>query len=821
MDAVTPISYRERCSLFLLSAATLIFEINLTRLFSVAQFYHFAFLVVSLALLGFGAAGSYLASCDRPRRTPLGQALGWLSLLAGLSMLGAYLLVNWLPFDSFSIAWDTRQVALLALNCLALSVPFFFSGLAVGLLLSADPGQADRTYAANLTGSACGCAIALLAPAYVGGVGVVVLSSAAAALAGLLSSSRLYPQKWFIRLGALALLIFAVIDLGLRLGGGTPLPWLALRLSPYKSLSYAMQYPGAELIWQRWNSFSRLDVVRSPGIRSYPGLSYRYQQALPAEDGLLVDGDELSPLLRPGYSTEFFRYLPGAIAYQLRPGRRALILGPRGGLDVLTALELGAGQVVAVEANPLILQAAGSLYRHPRLSVYAEAERSYLRRTNERFDVIALSLTGAYHPVRSGAYSLAEDYRYTVEAFEAAYSRLDNNGLLVATRWLQTPPSEELRLFALAVTALENLEADPGQQIVALRGYNTATLLVRIGRFETGELQAIRAFASQRAFDLIYAPDIQPGETNRYNRLPEPVYYQRFMQLLNTAPRSEFYHAYAYEVSPPTDDRPFFGHYFKWSQAGQVWAELGKTWQPFGGAGYFVILALLALASLLAGVLILLPAAAARLPGAKPSAQARRRLSGVDSLRLAYFGIIGLAYLLVEIPLLQRFILFLGHPAYAMAAILFTLLLFSGLGSLASRRAALPACLAALVILLLILPGLLAPMFQLALGWEMPYRLGLTTLLLAPLGFLMGIAFPGGISRLLAPGEKSWLVPWAWAVNGAASVIASVLAALLALSFGFSWVLRLGALLYAAACVVMILASRLKNAGPGQPGISG
>jgi hypothetical protein len=821
VDVFKPISPRERASLFLLSAATLIFEINLTRLFSVAQFYHFAFLVVSLALLGFGAAGSYLASFDRPRRSPPGQALGWLSLATGLSMLAAYLLVNRLPFDSFSIAWDPRQVALLALNCLALSAPFFFSGLAVGLLLSADPGGAGRTYAANLTGSACGCAIALVAPAYLGGEGVVVLSSGAAALAGLIGQVSLPPRKWFIRLGALALLAFVLLDLGLRLAGNTPFSWLKLRLSPYKSLSYALQYPGAELVWQRWNAISRLDLVRSPGIRSYPGLSYRYQQALPAEDGLLVDGDELSPVLRPGYSTDFFRYFPQAIAYELRPEGRALVLGPRGGLDALAALALGAGQVEAVEANPLILEAAASVYSDPRLSVNAEAERSYLRRSDELFDVIVLSLASSYHPVRSGAYSLAEDYRYTLEAFQDAYTRLEADGLLVVTRWLQTPPSEELRLFALAVTTLESLEVDPRQQIVALRGYNTATLLIRKGPFESGELRAIRAFANERAFDLIYTPDIRPDETNRYNRLPEPVYYQSFMELLDARPRSEFYAAYPYEVSPPTDDRPFFGHYFKWSQVGQVWAELGKTWQPFGGAGYFVILALLALTSLLAGVLILLPAAAVRLPGVNRSAQAPGRLSSGDGLRLTYFGLIGLAFLLVEIPLLQRFILFLGHPAYAMATILFALLLFSGLGSLASQRVVLRVSLAALVILLVILPALLPLIFELALGWVMPYRLGLTALLLAPVGFLMGTAFPGGIGRLLAPGEKARLVPWAWAVNGAASVIASVLAALLALSFGFSWVLRLGAFLYAAAWGVVIITTRAKTGASDPPARSG
>jgi hypothetical protein len=230
---------------------------------------------------------------------------------------------------------------------------------------------------------------------------------------------------------------------------------------------------------------------------------------------------------------------------------------------------------------------------------------------------------------------------------------------------------------------------------------------------------------------------------------------------------------------------------------------LGKTWQPFGGAGYFVVLALLGVASVLAAALILLPAVASGKAGLSSSTMAPPQISGSDGLALLYFGLIGLAFLLVEIPLLQRFILFLGSPAYAMAGILFTLLLFSGLGSRVSQQAPLQICLLGLALLLLCLPWMLPPVFDRALGWALHYRLALTAMLLAPVGFLMGIPFPGGISRLIERRGRASLVPWAWATNGATSVIASVLAALLALSFGFGWVLRLGALLYFCACAVI------------------
>jgi hypothetical protein len=794
-------------SLLLLSTAGLTFEINLIRLFSVSQFYHFAFMIVSIALLGYGASGTLLAIYPGLGRSQPGRSLSLLSIATSLSILGSYLLINHLPFDSFSIAWDIQQVWILILHYFALTLPFFFSGMAVGLLLAIDPQHAGQTYSVNLLGSAQGCLLALLAPSILGGEGTVVLSSGLAALAAFVAAIDRQSFSWQARLLLVPalLLLFALIALGGRLSGRLSLPWLALHLSPYKSLSYAMQIPGSEVSFQRWNSFSRVDVVHSPGIHSYPGLSYRYMKPLPAVDGLTVDGDDLAPIVRPKGDLEFTGYLPSAIAFRLKPQAEALMLAPRGGLDIVVALVQGARRVTAVEMNPLIIAAADEIYRDPRLQLELEYDRSYLRRTGDLFDVIVLSLASSYHPVRSGAYSLAEDYRLTVESFQDALSHLKPDGLLVTTRWLQTPPSECLRTFALAVTAIERSQGDPRTQVVALRGYNTATILAKNSPFSGRELQDIREFAGEQALDLIYAPGMLPEEANRYNILPEPVYYQAFTALVEAEPRSDFYARYPFEVAPPTDNHPFFGHFFKWSQAGQVLSELGKTWQPFGGAGYFVILALLLLAALLAGLLILLPAAVfGRSRAAYPPVP----------VYLVYFGLIGFAFMLVEIPLIQRFILFLGHPAYAVTAVLFTLLFFSALGSRFSSRLPLRFATGLLVLLLLAAPWLLPGIFQRTLGQPLPVRLGISILVIAPLGFLMGIPFPGGIQWALAENKQSSQVPWIWAVNGAGSVIASVLAALLALSFGFDWVLRAGALCYFGAWLVVMARSQLGLVAP-------
>ncbi|RLC54476.1 MAG: hypothetical protein DRI80_19245, partial [Chloroflexota bacterium] len=583
--------------LFLLSAATLAFEVNLTRIFSVAQFYHFAFMIVSLALLGFGASGTLITLFPRLKERDPTRILTLLSWGFALTTNGSYALTLYVPFDSLRIAHDWRQGVVLALHYVALATPFFCSGTAVGLLLVARPEKASRTYAANLTGSAIGCLLAVVAPSLVGGEGTVFLSAVLGILAALayrLSRIAYRLSRIAYRLSHIASCILHLAScLLLILLTLRPLPFLEIHLSPYKSLSYAMLYPDAELIFRRWNGFSRVDVVRSESIRSLPGRGFRCSGQPPPQLGLTVDGDDLSPIshVPPGFtSLEFTDCLLTALPYRLRPDARVLVLEPRGGFDVLVALAEGARAVTAVEANPLIVEAvraqgewAGNLYDDPRVTVVLEEGRAYARRARGRYDVVVLSLTAPQRPVTSGAYSLAEDYRYTVEAFTDYLARLDEGGLLVVTRWLQVPPSEALRAFALSVEAVGRVGGDPRTSIVALRSYQQMLILVRRGAFTKGELEAVRAFAAPRAFDLVYLPDIRADEVNRYNVLPVPDYYRACRGLLEAEDRDAWYRAYSFDVTPPTDDRPFFGHFFKWRQAPEVLAMVGHTWQPFGG----------------------------------------------------------------------------------------------------------------------------------------------------------------------------------------------------------------------------------------------
>ena len=797
--------------IFLVSAGTLLFEITLTRLFSITQWYHFAFISVSVALLGFGASGTWLAlrpsgmqhsreSCSAHERDCAIQRR--LTIFAGLFSLGvlmAYLAINYVPFDSYRVAWERRQLLYLAIYYSALIVPFFFSGLCVGLSLFAWPGRANAVYAANLAGSAIGSLAVLVLLPLLGGEGTVVVASVLGVLSALAFTVKAPARRRIPRY------VWVILLLGQLVLLMRPPTWLDLRLSPYKTLSQVLLFPQARLASSRWNCFSRVDVVDSEGIHSAPGLSLSFPGEIPEQLGLMVDGGNLSPITcidEPGDAL-FLQYLPSALPYILRPRARVLLIEPRGGLDLLMALHGDASSVVALEDNPLVVETVrnqsdwcgSATYDERRVTVVFEEARGYLRRSTDRFDVVLLSLADTYRPVISGAYGLSEAYAYTVEAFCEYLEHLDEDGLLVITRWVQSPPSEELRACGLLLKALERAGAgDPSERIIAFRTWSTVTMLAKRTAFDGDEIAKLKGFCRERSFDLIYYPGMDASEANRYNLLDDTVYYDAFRRLLSRDDHQVFVEQYPYEITPTVDDRPFFFHYFKWEQTQSIVSGLGKTWQPFGGSGFLVLVALLALAMVLSVVLVLLPLAAST---------DFRSLANLGSLKwvLPYFSCLGLGFLFVEMPLLQQFILFLGQPAYSFSLVLFSILLFSGLGSLVSPRLPLRALLLILVAVVLVYPLCLSRLFALAMGWSLTMRLIVVVLSLAPLGFLLGLPLAGGICLLEERAPQ--LIPWAWAVNGCASVVSSILAVMGAVTFGFSRVLLAGALAYLLAWLTL------------------
>ncbi len=780
----------------LLSTAMLIFELSLTRLFALAQFYHFAFMVISLALLGMGAAGSLLSVWRG-----LGKSPGWWAAGFSAAVLLSYAILNLIPFDSYAIAWDRRQVLYLILTFAGAALPFLCSGVVIGHLLAADVSGLHRVYAANLVGSAAGCVLVLPLLDWFGGEGALLISAAMGIGAGLLFGVQHAAPFTVIQIGIGLALAGVLVALAVIRPD-----WLAIRLSPYKGLSQVLLAPEADHAISEWNTFARVDLVESRSIHSFPGLS---QNALiadpPLQAGLTLDGDNLMPVTALSPEDELAHrlaeHVPQSVIGALRPGYESLlILEPGGGWDVLVTLSNGAQHVTVVEHNPSVIDIlrgadAAYLYADPRVEVIQAEARTYIRRTSQTFDVIDIGLSDSFHPVTSGAYSLGEDYRYTTEAIGDYLEQLSPGGLLIMTRWLQTPPTESLRMLAAIQAALQEQGSEqPADHITAFRSLRTMTFVVAKSPLTSDEREAIRAFAASQGYDLVWLSELQSGEVNRYNQLLEPAYYEAFSSLL--ADPNGFIGSYEFDIRPATDNRPFFYHYFRWQQTPEVIAGLGKTWQPFGGSGYLVLVALLIIVSVLAIVLIFGPLIVNR-----PAGDGSSGPPGVRFRMLIYFTMLGLGFLFIEIPLAQHFILFLGHPVIALAVVLFAILLFSGLGSLTAPRWSLLAALGSLVIVAILMPVVLPAIFRLVLGWPLAARIVVSILCLAPLGVLMGVPFARGLAIIekQAPG----LIPWAWAVNGSASVISGVLAVMLALSWGFSIVLWIGAATYAVALLAM------------------
>ncbi len=790
--------------IFLISAAMLLLELALLRIFAVQQFYHFAFMAISLALLGAGASGSLLSVWQR-RFSP-----AKLSLVFALTTILAYLVINTSPFDSFSIAWDIRQMLYLAIYFLAAAVPFLFAGLLIGGELI-DAGEesgagSHRVYGANLMGSACGSLGSLLALDWFGAPGTVVLTAALGAAAGLVFVVDDRKNLTWGRQPLTAIALFATALLSL-LAMLQPPEILQQRLSPYKTLAIMKQTLDAHHTLSETDATARIDVVESPVVHVMPGLSLSSPVGLPEQAGLMIDGDGLLPINRLAPESEqaqlLAQNLPLGAAFLLRPVNSTLVLEAATGQDVLLALAAGAEQVTAVEENEQIISVmrqdygdwTGGLYDKPGVAVINETDRVFVRQADSSaYDVVIVSLNDPHRPVTSGAYSLTEEYTYTVEAFQEYLDVLAEDGLLLITRWLQTPPSESGRTFATMVEALRRSGRDPAEHLVAFRTLRTMTLIAKAAPYTPPELQTVRSFLAERQFDAVYLPDIEQSELNRFNVLPEPAYYTLFADLLGDLEKTTA--DYRYDIRPPTDNQPFFFHYFKWRQTPEILASLGQTWQPFGGSGFFVLVALLILVSMAAVIFIVGPLLLRR-------DSRTRAITGIRFWRgrvLVYFAGLGLAFLFVEVPLAQRFILVLGKPVTALAVILFSLLLFSGIGSWTSRRWSLVVALPILIIAVAAYPFIIGWLSNSALSWPEWTRLALSIMIVAPLGYFMGIPFAGGL-RVVEAHDPA-LVPWAWAINGSFSVISSVLAVMVALTWGLATVLWLGAAAYGAALIV-------------------
>jgi len=780
---------------FLLAMSILILELALTRIFSFISFHHYTFLVISIAMLGFGAAGSYLTIRERDSETISDEFLARNAWLLGLTTIAAVVIIPRIYFYPMDIVLynDYSNFLSLLIIVLLTAIPFFFGGTCIGLIISTAGSSINRIYFADLVGAATGCLLALVFINYCGGIATCFIIAAIAMIVAALSSVN--HRRRYLG-GVLVTLVLAGI-----IARTECLPLYV----PSDKQMFRMEHMVERI---KWHVITRLDVTRP--IEGYFGfggsLSEKYQDTGGKPQTvrfIYQDGSNLTGIVKPTptpQETPSLRYYMQGAPYQLKSEAEALVIGCGGGIDILIALHHGARSVVGVDVNPNTIQFitetykdfAGGVYQRDDVELIVSEGRHFLSCDQRTFDVIQLSGVDTWSALTTGAYALTENFIYTAEAFDQYLSHLKEEGILNFSRPFITPPSETLKLAATALEALERLNITDSFHhliIISEQGrqqwhMNWAQTLVKRSPFTRDEVMRLKDWAESLGYEIIYDP-----YTSRTGVLETLI-------RSNPVEREAFVSHYPLNIKPATDDIPFFFQFTKWHDLLTGKVSKGKLAKLF-------LLVCLFQVTVLSGLFILYP-----LYKRKTKASKRGGRAGI----FVYFAALGAGFILVEIALLQKFMVFLGGPAYSMAITLFTILLSSGIGSFLSRNLSQkPLKLLAFVIPLLIiivvlhalfLDRMIANLMSLSL-----FMRGLTVIVLvAPLGLLMGMPFPAGL-RYVDTFRRE-LNPWAWGINACATVLGSIGCILISSILGFRAALIIGGAIYLAGWLLFAISQR-------------
>lgn len=798
------LAFRHFIGLFLLSLATLLFELALTRVLSVSLWYHFGFLVISTALLGFGASGVTLALWTGLReRANQDLALGICGLAFALSVVFSFWLMQHIPFEPFSIAVDRRQIFFMPVYLLVVALPFFCSGLVISLLLTRGSAMINRLYAYDLVGAGAGCAlIAVILPTFRGTGSVLVAAFAGSVAAVCFGWKRRQVCAPAI---AIALALLPLTVLGERI--------LPIHVSANKANDKWKP------IYSAWNTLSQVDVLEFPADGKAPAERLMIIDAGTAATGITD--------LRAGVSTVLTQHPEqvealSMIAYAGKERPNVLIIGSGGGDQVLSALKAHAGSITAVEINSIINDIVarrmndfwGNLYHQPEVHLVTDEGRSFVRRSKEKYDAIISVHTISNAAVASGAMSLAESYVLTREAFEDYLDHLTPDGTIFFTR----PEFQVPRLFSTAREVFEERGLGSiGKHVFAFseierrrapgRAPFVSGFLLKRSEFTSNELREIRAILQQEigpgkdavGIKVLYSPD-------------ESSVDSIYAQIVGASGLKSVLESNDSQLAAATDDKPFFNQHMRWSRIRwNTIVDLFSQSKPFSARmaledrpiAEVTLIMLLLQSGLVAALCILLPLFALQRHGLA--------VEGRWSW-LAYFAALGLGFMMIEIALLQRFLLFLGQPIYTYAIVLAGLLISTGVGSHVAGRwttelnSRLRRVFLSALIVVPVTAALTPPVFHACLGFAIYWRILIALLLVAPLGFVLGMPFPLGLR--LALQQSSALGAWAWGVNGFFTVLGTVLALILGMIAGFRVVLLVAFLCYAWGLLAVYSLSR-------------
>jgi hypothetical protein len=733
--------YRSRLvSIALVSAAALLFQVAQTRLFSASYGYHLTYLVISVSLLGVGSGATLSGVFDRRPNRP---GLATLALAASASAVAALLLET-------HIDPGAALAASILVAYVAGTLPFLFASWIVVRCLREDPAHAGLLYSADLAGAAAGSLLAFAGLPWLGAPGLYGVSACLSALAALAFTGLRFRT-------AVGVVAASAMTVALTLAGDAIAP---PQSGPAKRPVYGENITH---LATRWDPHARVDVIHYDGLPT--GAMYRdlidpgYAAPRPDAHFMLLDQSAATQILDGSGDMSVLRASIIAAPYELLTRPRVLIFGPGGGIDIQNALVHGASQVEAVEVNRgvaglmrgALADYSGHVYSAPRVNVVEDEARSFIRRSPDRYDLILMTVVDSYAALASGAYALSESYLYTAEAFDDYLRHVTDHGTLAVGRFYREPPIEMFNTAALGVDALRRRGiADPFAHLMVLRYLDFGLLLVRPEAFDAASADAIRRFAAEHRFTVAYDPLDRTGP---------------FAEGLLVTP------------VPARDDRPFF---FANDPGAQV------------PVAYLILFGALVPAAVLSWALLLLPL---RKVMGRALVDAIGRRTTIQALA------VGFGFIAAEIVLLQRLTLYLGQPALALALGLAALLIGAAVGSAATAYGKLGVGRAALASAIVLIAAVLfiESLTTATLSWSLLARAVTASVVSMAIGIPLGSVFPTVIASAGAHDEG--LVSWAWAVNGAASVVGSILAVVAALVAGFTAVGFVAAACYVVAAL--------------------
>lgn len=722
--------------LLFISLAALMLEIALIRIISLTYNYSFSMLIISISLFGMSAGGSflYIKNLKKPY---------YISCICfSLSALLGYYIFSQISFDPTKASYNYLYAYPLFFYYILFAIPFFFFGIILTHAFIKFKNESGKIYFSNLLGSAMGSALALLVVSFFG-----ISSINVAAIFGLIASIFFSKNKF--QKTIIFLLIVFVFSLN-----------LPINISDSKEIVQALNIQGSEHIDSAWNSFSRVDIINSSFTRYAPGLSLNYNKSLPSQLGVLVDGGSMTAFSEKD-NHDFTSYLPSYIGFELLENPKTLIINPQGGPDIIAAKKNNATTTI-IENNPLVVsmikkhyEFSGPIYEFS--NVININPRKYLKNSNE-YDLIIISLTGNVDG--SGIQGINQNYDFTKEGLGQYYKKLSDNGYLIITRWLTYPPKESLRLFSLAKEITEE------KNIAMFRSLSTVTLVIG----KNLDTKKIIDFNNKNNFDIIFLED--DFTPNIYNKFNEPIFYNYINEFNQN---KSFAENYIFDISPPTDDRPFYFNFFKIDKMSELHQIMGKNWQAFNDPG-FILIFLFVQATILSLIFIIFPIFVKKKSPSKKN---------------FFFICTGIAYMLILINLIQNSVKLFGNIAYASAFIIAIILTSSSIGSYLSKKIKLNIVFFILIPYLFLLFLYLNKIIYVLMNFNIFFGLTLYLILLIPLGFLMGIPFPKGLEVI---NKKD--VPWAFALDGATSVLSSIAGLIIAIFFGFSVTLLISMFFY-------------------------